>query len=119
MLLGAVSDILSVPSAVAGFRHLGYPVYLLPFLGTAKLLGVIAILSPRFPRVKEWAYAGFTIELTGAMYSTLAVGDPWASFLIWYALVIGSYVFYVRKTSRSQRGDQPRHANEHLRPLEG
>lgn len=97
MLLGSIGDIISAPEAVALFKHLGYPAYLLPFIGVAKLLGVIAILMPGFPRIKEWAYAGFVIDLTGAMYSTIAVGDPWIFFIIGYILIAGSYVFYHRK----------------------
>lgn len=97
VLMSSIPDIISAPAAVALFNHLGYPAYLLPFIGVAKLLGVIAVLTPGFPRIKEWAYAGFTIDLTGAMYSTMAVGDPWVFFIIGYILIAGSYVFYHRK----------------------
>lgn len=86
MVLGSIPDIMSVPNAVALFNHLGYPTYLLPFLGIAKLLGVVAIIIPGFPRIKEWAYAGFVFDLTGAMYSSISVGDPaseWASIHYW------------------------------------
>jgi len=55
--------------------HLGYPVYFLYILGTWKILGVIAILIPRFKLLKEWAYAGFFFAMTGALISHLAVGD--------------------------------------------
>jgi hypothetical protein len=58
MLLSAIPDLLRVPGALSIFRHLGYPPYLLPFLGTAKTLGVVAILVPGRPRFKEWAFAG-------------------------------------------------------------
>jgi DoxX-like family len=73
------------------------------------LLGVIAILTPGFPRIKEWAYAGFVIDLTGAMYSTITVGDPWMFFIIGYILIIGSYVLYHKKlASRSQKNNKIR-----------
>jgi DoxX-like family len=100
MVFGSIPDIMSVPDAVALFNHLGYPTYLLPFLGIAKLLGVVAILTPGFPRVKEWAYAGFVFDLTGAMYSSISVGDPtsvWLLFLIGYVLIAGSYIFHHKK----------------------
>ncbi|WLD92617.1 DoxX family protein [Alkalihalobacillus sp. AL-G] len=100
MLLGSIPDIMSTPEAVALFNHLGYPAYLLPFIGIAKLLGVVAILIPGFPRLKEWAYAGFVIDLTGAMYSSISVGDPAGGlviFFIGYILIAGSYVFYHKK----------------------
>jgi hypothetical protein len=56
--------------------HLGYPVYLLTMLGTWKILGVVAILIPRFPLLKEWAYAGLFFAMTGAIFSHIAVGNP-------------------------------------------
>jgi uncharacterized membrane protein YphA (DoxX/SURF4 family) len=55
--------------------HLGYPAYLLTILGVWKLLGAIALLTPRFPRLKEWAYAGTFFEMTGAAASHVARGD--------------------------------------------
>lgn len=63
------------PQMMAGFEHLGYPAYLLTILGAWKLLGVVALISPGLPRLKEWAYAGFVFNLTGAIASHLAVGD--------------------------------------------
>jgi uncharacterized membrane protein YphA (DoxX/SURF4 family) len=62
--------------------HLGYPVYLLTILGLWRLLGAIALLAPRFPRLKEWVYAGTFFELTGAAASSAARGDN-AGALIW------------------------------------
>lgn len=55
--------------------RLGYPMYFLTLLGIWKILGVIAILIPKFALLKEWAYAGFFFAMTGAVYSHLAVGD--------------------------------------------
>src|SRR6187549_2012135 len=56
--------------------HLGYPVYLLTLLGIWKILGIVAVLIPKFPLVKEWAYAGFFFIMTGALFSHIATGDP-------------------------------------------
>lgn len=56
-------------------QHLGYPLYFLTLLGVWKLLGVIAILIPKFGLLKEWAYAGFFFAMSGAVVSHLAVGD--------------------------------------------
>jgi uncharacterized membrane protein YphA (DoxX/SURF4 family) len=103
-ILGSIPDIMSVPDAVALFKHLGYPVYLLPFLGVAKILGVVALLIPGFPRIKEWVYAGFVYDYTGAMYSSISVGDPassWLLFLIGYILIAGSYIFHHKKLKSS------------------
>jgi uncharacterized membrane protein YphA (DoxX/SURF4 family) len=91
---GSIPNIMSSPESAAMFEHLGYPAYLLPFLGAAKLLGCAAIVVPGFPRIKEWAYAGLTFDLTGAMYSMIAVGDSAVMFVIGYVLIAGSYVYY-------------------------
>lgn len=74
MLFSAIPDILVSSDAVKFITGLGYPKYIIPFLGVAKLLGVIAILIPGFPTIKEWAYAGLFFDLAGATYSALAVG---------------------------------------------
>ena len=96
MLMASVPDVLRQRQAIEVFGHLGYPPYLLPFLGTAKILGVIAVLIPGSGRLKEWAYAGLIFDLTGALYSHLSVGDPmsvWGFAVIGLVLVGGSYVF--------------------------
>lgn len=55
--------------------HLGYPEYFLTIIGTWKILGVIAILLPGYPLIKEWAYAGFFFVMSGALFSHAAKGD--------------------------------------------
>ncbi|SKB84380.1 DoxX-like family protein [Sphingobacterium nematocida] len=57
---------------------LGYPLYLLTILGIWKILGVIVLLVPRLPLLKEWAYAGFFFAMSGAFISHLAVGQSFA-----------------------------------------
>src|SRR5690242_2486844 len=64
------------PGAVDSMMHLGYPMYLLTILAIWKASGVIAVLIPKFPLLKEWAYAGFFFMMTGAMFSHIAIGDP-------------------------------------------
>src|SRR5258708_6032601 len=77
MLFSGIQNLLSTqPSIELVSKHLGCPQYFIPFIGLAKTLGAIAILIPGFPRIKEWVYAGFTYDLTAAVYSTIAVGDP-------------------------------------------
>jgi hypothetical protein len=71
-----IADLVHAPPLVEGFGHLGYPVYLLTLLGVWKMLGIVAMLAPGFPRLKEWAYAGFFFELTGAVFSHVAASDP-------------------------------------------
>jgi uncharacterized membrane protein YphA (DoxX/SURF4 family) len=58
-----------------GFTRLGYPVFFMVLLGVWKLLGGVALLVPRFPRVKEWAYAGIFFDLSGAVVTNAAVGE--------------------------------------------
>lgn len=99
--MSGISSFAAPANAVALIvTHLGYPQYILPFLAVAKLLAVIVILIPGFPRLKEWAYAGLIIDLSGALYSTICVGDPakgWIFFLLFYILVFGSYFFYHKR----------------------
>jgi uncharacterized membrane protein YphA (DoxX/SURF4 family) len=97
MLMASIPDILQIPQAVEIFTHLGYPTYLLPFIGIAKTLGVVAVLLPGFARLREWAYAGLVFDLIGALYSHLSVGDPpaaWVMPVIGLVLVTGSYALY-------------------------
>ena len=63
-------------SGAEGITHLGYPIYFLTILGIWKILGVAAVLVPKFPLLKEWAYAGFFFAMSGAIFSHIAVGDP-------------------------------------------
>lgn len=102
MLTSAIPNILKAQEWTTVFEALGDPLYLLPFLGIAKILGVIALLYPRFPRLKEWAYAGFTFNLTGAIYSGIAAAgfDPqMLILLVPIGLGIVSYVFYRKAVS--------------------
>ena len=75
MALAGIGELIGLQAGVAIFDQLGYPRYLLSFLGLAKLLGVAALVAGTYPRLKEWAYAGFTFTLLGACYSHLASGQ--------------------------------------------
>jgi uncharacterized membrane protein YphA (DoxX/SURF4 family) len=83
LALGMVStgivQIIKMEEEVLNFNKLGYPTYLMTLIGIAKILGVIAILSPKFPILKEWAYAGFTFTMSGAIISHLVVQDELTS----------------------------------------
>jgi uncharacterized membrane protein YphA (DoxX/SURF4 family) len=72
--LGGVWDVLRVPQVRGLIERLGYPPYFLIILGIWKLLGAVALVIPRFPRLKEWAYAGVLFDLTGAVVSLFASG---------------------------------------------
>jgi len=75
MALAGIGELIGLQAGVTILEQLGYPRYLLIFLGLAKLLGVAALLAGTYPRLKEWAYAGFTFTLLGACYSHLASGQ--------------------------------------------
>ncbi|WP_281233530.1 DoxX family protein [Flavobacterium gelatinilyticum] len=70
-----IVQLLKMKEEAAMMAHLGYPLYFLTILGVWKLLGVIAILIPKFPLLKEWTYAGFFFAMSGAVFSHFAVGD--------------------------------------------
>ena len=103
MLPGAVMNIMKTPDWIEVFQALGYPEYLLPFLGVAKLGGCAVIVLPYFRRLKEWAYAGIVCDLVGAIYSGLmvtgfepalllmfvALGDVLASYWLWHKRLQG------------------------------
>ena len=74
LALGGVWDVLRVPRVRELIVSLGYPPYFLVILGIWKLLGAVALISPKFPRLKEWAYAGVLFDLTGAVASLFASG---------------------------------------------
>jgi uncharacterized membrane protein YphA (DoxX/SURF4 family) len=90
---GGVMQVARVPATVDGFVHiLHYPAYFVTILGVWKVLGAIAILVPRFPRLKEWAYAGIIFDLTGAAASIAAVGGYGAyAFHILAPLIIAGF----------------------------
>lgn len=79
LALGMVStgivQLIKMEEEVANFTNLGYPIYLMTLIGVWKLLGVVAILMPKYPLLKEWAYAGFFFAMSGAIISHVAIGD--------------------------------------------
>jgi hypothetical protein len=93
---------LKLPQVAEAFAHLGFPAYFREELAWAKLLGVVLLLAPLPARLKEWAYAGFAINLGSAILAHRAVGDGpeswgWAagtgvlwglSYLLWRRLQV-------------------------------
>lgn len=89
MLFSSFGFIVNGPDAVKLMHdQLGYPVYITPFIGWMKILGVIAILIPGFPRIKEWAYAGLMIDLAGAAYSFIALGGEFMEGVVFMVVTI-------------------------------
>lgn len=106
MLMSAFAYLTSSPQMVGAMKHLGYPLYLMKILGTAKLLGILAIGYGKIKLLKEWAYAGFTINLLGATASHLFTGDGAALFvppLVLLALLLASYFLWRKRLTVSHK----------------
>ena len=80
MVSSGVVQLIKMNEEVAMITHLGYPLYFLTIIGVWKMLGVVAVLIPKFPLIKEWAYAGFFFAMSGAVFSHFAAGDDAKEF---------------------------------------
>lgn len=101
MVSTGIVQLIRMDEEVAKFSELGYPNYLLTILGVWKMLGVIAILVPKFPLIKEWAYAGFFFAMSGAFISHLASGsEPKEFFGPTLLIVLTIISWYFRPTSK-------------------
>lgn len=109
MIFSAVPNIATNQASVQLMHDfLGYPVYIIPLLGWAKLVGSIVILIPGLKKIKEWAYAGLFFDLAGAVYSAIAaskgVVDPkMAGMLIWIVPGIISYILWSKKQAAQSK----------------
>jgi hypothetical protein len=99
--MGGTAHLLRLDPIPANMAALGYPAYLMTILGTAKLLGVLALVVPGRPLLKEWAYAGFAFDLTGAVASHMLAGEPVAASLPpALLLALGAASYLMRPESR-------------------
>lgn len=97
----AIVQLIKMPDGVEAVTRLGYPAYLLTILGVWKILGVVAVLIPKFPRLKEWAYAGFFFAMSGAAISHIIIGDPISEiFPSLLLLILTAVSWYFRPESR-------------------
>ena len=80
ILAGALMDLAHHPLVVQDVRSIGYPTYVLYIVGVWKVLAVGALLWPRLPRLREWAYAGVFFEMSGAVASHVLVGHHMGKF---------------------------------------
>ncbi|TNJ58365.1 DoxX family protein [Paenibacillus hemerocallicola] len=108
MLSTGIVQLIKLDAEVDMMMHLGYPSYLLVLLGASKILGVAAILIPKFPLLKEWAYAGFFFTMSGAIISHLVLGDSSGDILPPLLLLILTVAsWYFRPADRKIRsGDR-------------
>ena len=96
MLSSGIVQLIRMEEEVEMMTHLGYPMYFLTIIGVWKMLGVITMLLPRFPLLKEWAYAGFFFVASGAVISHLVMGDGAAEFfgpVLLLILIVVSWYF--------------------------
>jgi len=101
MVSTGVVQLLKMKEEATMFTHLGYPEYLLTMLGVWKLLGVVTVLIPKFPLLKEWAYAGFFFAMTGALVSHIVIGDGAKEFFGPSLLIVLTMVsWYSRPADR-------------------
>lgn len=95
MVSTAIPQVLILKAEADYITKLGYPTYALQMIGMCKILGVVAVLIPKFTRVKEWAYAGFFFVMAGAIYSHIAHGDGMNDIfpsMLLFTLVVISYL---------------------------
>ena len=101
MLSGGAAYLFRAEVPMRGMAELGYPAYFVLLLGVWKVLGGLAILAPRLPLLKEWAYAGIAFDLSGAAVSHAAVGDPAGKVIVPLVLLgIAAASWALRPASR-------------------
>jgi hypothetical protein len=101
ILSGGLAELLQLSGNASGMIALGYPLYVMTILGVWKVLGTIALLAPRLPRLKEWAYAGIFFNMTGAAVSHLVVGDePWHFYYTSFVALLTLVSWALRPESR-------------------
>ncbi len=104
MTAGGVQQMLQVGGYNEIVTKLGYPLYMLSIIGTWKILGVITILIPKAPLLKEWAYAGFFFVMSGAALSHIVMGQPFTeAFPSLFLLLIIFLSWYFRPVDRKVR----------------
>ena len=105
MLYSGISEVMQIEQGKEIMKHLGYPIYVNTIIGVAKILGALAILQWKFKTLKEWAYAGFTIDIIGASASFYFAGDGIVATLmpfIFLAVMFISYFFW-KKVERIKK----------------
>ena len=106
MIFSSVGNVMSDPQSVEMIHtQMGFPKYIIPFLGVAKILAAVTILIPKLDRIKEWAYAGLVFDLVGATYSFIALRYPvsgWALMFVFIGIAMLSYYLHRRRMQAMQ-----------------
>ena len=107
MIASGIQQIFTIGGFVEIMERLGFPTYFSVILGVWKTAGVVTILIPKFPLLKEWAYAGFFFVMSGAIVSHLAVGDEAIElFAPTFLLTLTVVSWYFRPTDRKLSSTQ-------------
>jgi len=110
ILSGGLAELMQLRGNIEGMQALGYPLHVMTILGVWKVLGSIALLAPRFPRLKEWAYAGIFFNMTGAAISHLVVGDEaWHVYYTASIAIVALVSWALRPESRTLGTLMPSH----------
>jgi len=97
LIADGIGGITMAKQGVEVLQHLGYPTYIMPLMGYLKILGVVALLQPKYQRIKEWVYAGVTFIFIGAIVSHLAVGDHFKELfppIISLGIMVTLYIYW-------------------------
>ena len=101
IFFGGLTQALLLKQTIEGFKPLGYPTYFISVIGIWKVLGIIAILIPKFKLLKEWAYAGIFFVMTGAVISHIASNDVSAQIIAPVVLAVFTVLsWYLRPADR-------------------
>ena len=101
IFFGGLAQAMQAKGVVQGFKPLGYPTYFISIIGVWKVLGIIAILIPKFPLLKEWAYAGIFFAMTGAVISHIASDDIKVQIIAPIVLAVFTVLsWYLRPSDR-------------------
>ena len=100
MLLSAFMYFSKNPQIVGGFKTIGFPEYMIPFLGLAKLLGAIGLVVPGFEKAKEWAYAGLAFIFIGAAWVHISTSTPFVGPIVFLVILGVSYFFRSKLTTK-------------------
>ena len=108
MLFSAIGSFLPAdPATAKKMAPMGYQPYVFHFLAVAKVLGILAILTPGLPRLKEWAYAGFAFDMIGALYSMIITGiaaENWALIPVFIIILFVSYIYHHKRLKLKASG---------------
>jgi hypothetical protein len=101
IFFGGLTQALQLKQTIQGFKPLGYPTYFISVIGIWKMLGIIAILAPKFKLLKEWAYAGIFFAMSGAVISHIASNDVKVQIIAPIVLAVFTVLsWYLRPADR-------------------